>query len=183
MSKTTQGLVRMLCVGMFADICCLFRTKALVLTREKLILINNYNSTVRHEWVIMKGRDGSVYVVISWYFCCSVLRINRGKKNKNKTRIWFKRVIVACSPSRKNTVLQAGGLAAQPSALVTGRTAAGLGGAGRREGSDQQAAERRWWEEEEKTIGEISRESERLEMNNSTTATRLLKRTHTHTIT
>lgn len=87
MSKTTQGLVRMLCVGMFADICCLFRTKALVLTREKLILINNYNSTVRHEWVIMKGRDGSVYVVISWYFCCSVLRINRGgkkqKQNKN----------------------------------------------------------------------------------------------------
>lgn len=94
----------------------------------------------------MGDNEGQRWVSI----CCDILILllfclkdQQREKNKNKTRIWFKRVIVACSPSRKNTVLQAGGLAAQPSALVTGRTAAGLGGAGRREGSDQQATERR----------------------------------------
>lgn len=51
-------------------------------------------------------------------------------------------MIVCVSPSGEDAVFQAGGLAAEPSALVTGRTAAGQGGARRREGSDQQAAER-----------------------------------------
>ena len=51
-------------------------------------------------------------------------------------------MIVFVSPSGENTILQAGGLAAEPSALVAGRTAAGQGGARRREGSDQQAAKR-----------------------------------------
>lgn len=48
-----------------------------------------------------------------------------------------------CSPAGEDSVLQAGGLAAEPSALVAGRTAAGQGGAGRREGGDEQAAQRR----------------------------------------
>lgn len=45
------------------------------------------------------------------------------------------------SPSWEDAVLQARGLAAEPSALVAGCTAAGHRGAGRREGSDQQAAQ------------------------------------------
>lgn len=52
-------------------------------------------------------------------------------------------LLVGVSPSRENAVLQAGGLTAQPSALVAGGAAAGQRGAGGREGSDQQAAERR----------------------------------------
>lgn len=48
------------------------------------------------------------------------------------------------SPSRENAVLQAGGLTAEPSALVAGRTAAVQRGARGREGSDQQAAQRGW---------------------------------------
>lgn len=52
-------------------------------------------------------------------------------------------LLVSVSPSRENAVLQAGGLTAQPSALVAGGAAAGQRGARGREGSDQQAAERR----------------------------------------
>lgn len=48
---------------------------------------------------------------------------------------------VRISPSWEDAVFKARGLAAEPSALIAGRTAAGQRGAGRREGSDQQAAQ------------------------------------------
>lgn len=48
------------------------------------------------------------------------------------------------SPSREDAVLQAGGLTAEPSALVAGCTAAVQRGARGWERSDQQAAQRGW---------------------------------------
>lgn len=60
---------------------------------------------------------------------------------------------VCISPSGEDTVLQACGLTAEPSALVAGRTAAGQGGARWREGCDQQAAQGSWedrWKERKK---------------------------------
>lgn len=47
-------------------------------------------------------------------------------------------------PSREDSVLQAGGLAAQPAALVAGGATAGQGGAGGGEGGDEEGAEGSW---------------------------------------
>ena len=52
--------------------------------------------------------------------------------------------VCVCVPSGEDPVLQAGGLAAQPAALVAGGTAAAERGARGGEGRDQQAAQRRW---------------------------------------
>lgn len=57
------------------------------------------------------------------------------------TSVWVC-MIVCVSPAGEDAIFQAGGLAAEPSALVAGCTAASQRGARRWEGSDQQAAQR-----------------------------------------
>lgn len=56
------------------------------------------------------------------------------------------------SPSWEDPVLQAGGLTAQPAALVAGGAATAQGGAGRGEGRDQQAAQRCFGGERERNL-------------------------------
>lgn len=57
-------------------------------------------------------------------------------------QVCFASISICASPSGEDTILQTGGLTAEPSALVAGRAAAGQGGARGREGGDQQAAQR-----------------------------------------